>query len=149
MVSEGMVTMVWTEASILILLSCAWEKLWKEREKREKKTWHSQSPHKQSHITPEWYSTPRLFLGPRDRSSISHGYNPQFKQQPRMEEAWFRCWLEGRFLRSCGGTKQREDVLEKINYVLQFMFMYLFFTFTTQLMFRGSEADGTPTATQS
>ena len=48
--SGSMETRACIEASIFILLSCTWEKLGKEREKQN--TWHSQSPQKQSHLTP-------------------------------------------------------------------------------------------------
>ena len=48
--SGSMETRACIEASIFVLLSCTWEKLGKEREKQNR--WHSQSPQKQSHLTP-------------------------------------------------------------------------------------------------
>lgn len=72
-----METMACIEASIFILLSCAWEKLGEEKEKREtQNTWHSQSPHKQSHLTPrlswgsQWQELPVLQTQPHSSEEI-------------------------------------------------------------------------------
>jgi hypothetical protein len=85
--ASGSIIMAWREASIFVLLSCAWERLGKEREKREReKNKHGTVRILISKVPSNHSSTP----APSDKSCLSPvDTTQQFRDQPKWKRSLF------------------------------------------------------------